>query len=679
MKSATFVCTCAVTYLAGVAAVRADPPPVSAFVGLNSVTDVTISPHGRYLSMVVFSKGRNVALVKDLTDSSPSGTHVVMQSDPDKLELQGCAWVTETRLICALREMLRAPNGIVLTAETYAAVDADGKNPKTIMQQSDSEASPAQIIDWAPGKQGTILVAAARDERDPVARALMRAGGGTTGTNAFGSGTTGSGGNRGTFSEFPGIFSLDTVSGNLQLESPPHPPMRRYMSDQGHIRLGWGYQTGTTQVEYYAHPNEGNGWHLLFKEEAFTPNGGANEPIAICPDNPDCAYALGPSDGRDALWRIDLTGKKAPTLEFAHPVADVAAYVSRERHVLGVYYETDRPFLYITDPKIESIMPALKSALPNSFVVPVSYTADNKVYVVRTRSDVDPGTYYLYNSEKGSLARIAGGYPDLDQKTLGRMQSISYPAQDGTTIPGYLTVPPGQRAEHLPLIVMPHGGPIERDRWDFDFLRAFLVSRGYAVLQMNFRGSAGYGVKWRYDAHQDWGGLTYSDVTDGARWAVKQGIADPKRMCIVGWSFGGYVALLGAVRNADLYRCSISIAGISDLSLLEQQEGYFVNGAIIRQQIGTNSEKLREDSARRHAAELSIPLLMIHGDRDAQAQVEQSDAMDAALKTAGKPHEFVRISGATHQMSRESDRVTLLTSVEKFLSEHMGAAAAGGT
>jgi dienelactone hydrolase len=643
----------------------AEPPPISAFVGLNSVTDVTISPQGRYLSMVVFAKGRHVAVVKDLTDSSPTGTRVVLQSDPDKLDLEGCSWVTETRLLCDLREMVRAPNGIVFESNTYAAVDADGKNAKTLMYQSQGRAVSAQIIDWTPGKVGSILVVAARDERDPAARALMREGAATGTTN---------------FNEFPGIFRLDTLSGDVQLETAPHPPMRSFVSDHhGNVRIGWGFQTSTTQIEYYAHPAAGNGWQLLFKEEAFTPDGNAKEPVGICPDNPECAYALGPSDGRVALWRIDLTGKKSPSLEFSHPVADVGAYFSRERRLLGLIYETDRPFFYPTDPKIESIMPALKSALPNGFVVPVSQTLDYKVYVVRTFSDVDPGTYYLYNTEKGSLTRIAGGYPDLDPKTLGRMQSISYPAQDGTNIPGYLTVPPGQRAEHLPLIVMPHGGPIARDSWQFDFLRGFLVSRGYAVLQMNFRGSGGYGIKWRYDAHQDWGGLTYSDVTDGARWAIKQGIADPKRMCIVGWSFGGYIALLGAVRNPDLYRCSISIAGISDLSLLEQQEGNFVNGAIARQQIGTNSDKLRQDSARRHAAELSIPLLMIHGDRDAQAQVEQSDAMESSLKEAGKHPEFVRISGATHQMSRESDRVTLLTAVEKFLSEHMGAAPGGGT
>jgi dienelactone hydrolase len=644
----------------------AEPPPISAFVGLNSVTDVTISPQGRYLSMVVFAKGRHLAVVKDLTDSTPTGTRVVMQSDPDKLDLEGCRWVTETRLMCDLFQMVRAPNGVVFSAATLAAVDADGKNPKTLMQQTENQAAPAQVVDWTPGKPGTILVAAQRDERDAVTRAMMRSSvSGSTGLS---------------FSEFPGVFSLDSATGLLQLQTAPRPPIRSYVSDHhGNLRLGWGFQSGTTQVEYYAHPSAGNGWQLLFKEEYFTPDGGAKEPVGICPDDPDCAYAIGPSQGREALWRIDLTGKKPAALEFSHPVSDVGALFSREGLLVGVLYETDRPFFYPTDPKIEAIMSALKSALPNGFVRPVSATADYKTYVVRSTSDVDPGTYYLYKSEKGSLARIAGGYPDLDPKTLGRMQSISYPAQDGTSIPGYLTVPPGQRAEHLPLIVMPHGGPIYRDSWEFDFLRAFLVSRGYAVLQMNFRGSDGYGFKWRYDAHQDWGGLTYSDVTDGARWAIRQGIADPKRMCIVGWSFGGYVALLSAVRNPDLYRCSISIAGVSDLSLLEQQEGSFVSGAIARQQIGTNSDKLRQDSARRHAAELGIPLLMIHGDRDSQVSVDQSDAMDSALREAGKHPEFIRISGATHQMSRESDRVTLLTAVEKFLSEHLGAAPGGGT
>jgi dipeptidyl aminopeptidase/acylaminoacyl peptidase len=247
------------------------------------------------------------------------------------------------------------------------------------------------------------------------------------------------------------------------------------------------------------------------------------------------------------------------------------------------------------------------------------------------------------------------------------MRSIEYPARDGVNIPGYLTVPPGVRAEHLPLIVMPHGGPISRVSWQFSFLRQFLVSRGYAVLQMNFRGSSGYGADWFYAAHQDWGGLTYDDITDGAKWAVSAGIADPKRMCIVGWSFGGYAALLGAVRNSDLYRCSVSIAGVSDLMVLER-----FRGKIAERQVGTDWAKLREDSPRRHAESVAIPILMIHGDHDFQAEIEQSELMARALASAHKRFQFVSIKGASHQLGRQSDRMKLLAEVEKFLAANLG-------
>jgi dipeptidyl aminopeptidase/acylaminoacyl peptidase len=294
------------------------------------------------------------------------------------------------------------------------------------------------------------------------------------------------------------------------------------------------------------------------------------------------------------------------------------------------------------------------------------------VFLVHTSSDIDPGTFYMLDVAKGSLRVIGSGYPSLDQKKLPRMQSISFMASDGTTIPGYLTVPLGRRAEHLPLIVMPHGGPGARDNWDFDPLRLFLASRGYAVLQVNFRGSTGYGRKWLMDAHQDWGGLTYSDITDGARWVLKQGIADPAHMCILGWSFGGYAALVGAVRNGDLYRCAVSIAGVSDLSLLESQMSAFANSGIAREQIGTLRQKLKDDSPQRHAADAAMPVLMIHGDMDAQSNVEQSIAMDDALAHAHKKHELVIIKGGRHSLSLESERITLLTTIERFLAENLG-------
>jgi dipeptidyl aminopeptidase/acylaminoacyl peptidase len=268
---------------------------------------------------------------------------------------------------------------------------------------------------------------------------------------------------------------------------------------------------------------------------------------------------------------------------------------------------------------------------------------------------------------------LGRAYPELAAEKMARLRWIHYPAQDGTTIPGYLTIPKDAKPEKLPLIVMPHGGPIHRDTFEFDFLRQFLANRGYAVLQMNFRGSSGYGTKWLRDAHQDWGGLTYSDITDGARWAIAQGIADPNRVCILGWSFGGYAALLGAVRNSDLYRCSVSIAGVSDLRELLFDEKNFANSAIAALQIGTDSDKLKNDSPRLHAAEINIPVLLIHGDRDFQVYPHHSNDMAKALKRAGKKYQYLEIDGGTHQLWRESERITLLQSVEKFLAENLGA------
>ena len=632
-------------------------PPVSAFARGEQVIDAFISPNGRYLGVLTTVKDLRVAKVRDLQAPEPAYA-VVMSSSPDNgFSIRWCRWATNSRLLCGLREAVHE-RGMIYFSTRLAAVDADGRHLGPLVQNATSPAGQLQdqIVDWSPGKPDTVLVQAQASVLDASEQA---AGVGVIGN---------------TVDEFPTVYELNVVTGRMHKHTSARSPIRNFLSDQhGNIRLGWGVVDNTDQIEYYAADTGSGVWHRLLKYEAFNAKTAVLKPIAVCADRPDCAYAIGSSEGRDALWRIDLKGNDPPTLEFAHPAVDVdEAVFSNDGRLLGVEYETDRPFLYYTDPGRKQLLESLRAALPNSFIVIRDATRDEQQYLVRTTSDVDGGTYYLLNLEKHKLIRIGTAYPELDPTKLGRMQTTTYPASDGTRIPGYLTVPPGLRAEHLPLVVMPHGGPVARDRWEFDFLRAFLVSRGYAVLQMNFRGSWGYGDKWFFDAHQDWGGLTYSDIADGASWAVRSGLADPQHVAIIGWSFGGYAALLGAVRNSDLFKCSVAIAGVSDLSLLEAQESRFVEGEISRQQIGTVRAKLKADSPRNYAADVRMPVLMIHGDNDAQVNVEQSEAMDRALTRAQKPHELILIKGADHQMSRESDRTTLLNAIERFLAAHIG-------
>ncbi|HXN10667.1 MAG TPA: prolyl oligopeptidase family serine peptidase, partial [Steroidobacteraceae bacterium] len=298
----------------------------------------------------------------------------------------------------------------------------------------------------------------------------------------------------------------------------------------------------------------------------------------------------------------------------------------------------------------------------------VDCTTDLSLCVVRASSEVQPGLWFLLSTMTRKLTSLGRSNPSLDPDALAHMQPISYPARDGTSIPGYLTKPLDAPPGPLPLVVMPHGGPIARDYRQYFFLQQFLVNRGYAVLQMNFRGSGGYGHDWYEAAQQDWGGLTYDDIVDGAHWAVSSGIADPHRIAIVGWSFGGYASLLGAVRDSGLFRCAVSIAGVSDLGLLLEQG----HSAIMREQIGTRSVKLKADSPRLHAQDVTIPVLLFHGDLDPQVEVDQSRAMASALKAAGKPYRYVEFKGADHQIIPPEDRSQMLHVIEDFLSDHVG-------
>ena len=259
----------------------------------------------------------------------------------------------------------------------------------------------------------------------------------------------------------------------------------------------------------------------------------------------------------------------------------------------------------------------------------------------------------IFDGNAHKLSKLARPYPDRDTATLAPMRSISYPARDGTRIPGYLSTPRGAPTSHLPLIVMPHGGPIARDTWGYFFLRQFLLSRGYAVLQMNFRGSYGYGGDWFFAAHQDWGGLTYDDVVDGARWAVQTGISDPDKVCIVGWSFGGYIALLGAQRNPELFHCAVDIAGVSDLGLLIDEGHHWLNGG------STSQETTRRRSGQVEARFAALACRGLQGSAAHAARTNgRAGAVRAirghgqALKHAHVAHRFTVVPGADHSFTR---------------------------
>jgi dipeptidyl aminopeptidase/acylaminoacyl peptidase len=611
--------------------------PISAFARLPAIDDVSVSPDGRYVSWISVTQGTRVAVVADRNDGGK--LKVVLRADKDDhFQMRWCNWGNNTRLVCGFRAMTNEL-GVVFPVTRMVAVNADGTEIKVLIQNGRAGVSQFQdeVIDWTPDDPNTVLVEA-DDDRNT----------------------------------FPTVFKLNIYTGNMAISVREREPIRNFRSDgRGRVRLGWGFVD--KRISYFAKLENESSWLRLARVDAFSEHH-VMRPIAMSPGR-NKVFATAIWKGRDALWEMDLADRENPVLLFDHALVDAdTPLLAKDGRMLGVFYETDRPFAFYTDERARAVIAAVKTLLPaGAFNVITDMTQDERFYVIRSSSDVDSRSYALLDTKDGKLELLGSAYPELAKAKdrLARMTSIRYPANDGTEIPGYLTVPANLRPEKLPLVVLPHGGPVARDSWQFDWLTQFLASRGYAVLQMNFRGSSGYGLEWLYAAHQDWGGLTYSDITDGTKWAVKQGIADPDRICIVGASFGGYAALLGAVRDSNLYKCSVSIAGVSDLIELQDDSRAFVNSAIAREQIGTNRDKLKGDSPRRHAESVQIPVLLVHGNKDSQVNFDHSDDMVSALKRAKKNYKLVEIDDGDHQFSREADRVKLLSELETFLKAHL--------
>jgi dipeptidyl aminopeptidase/acylaminoacyl peptidase len=323
----------------------------------------------------------------------------------------------------------------------------------------------------------------------------------------------------------------------------------------------------------------------------------------------------------------------------------------------------------------------LDEAFRGEFPRIVSYSQDRSRSIVSTERPGGATAFYLYDSKQLTAKQIASAYPMLDRVKLAERAAYRYRARDGVEIPGYLTRPSGADGP-TPLVLLPHGGPAARDVPGFDWLAQFLASRGYAVLQPNFRGSGGFGKEWEDAGHGEWGtGVMQHDLTDGVAALVAAGIADPERVCIVGASYGGYAALAGAAFTPELYRCAAAIAGVADLRAMlgfERGRAGFASTTVSywRQAMGVDesgsaNERLTAASPAAHAERVQAPILLIHGRDDTVVPIIQSRRMESALVDAGKSVQFVELEGEDHWLSGAKTRVETLKALDAFLAEHL--------
>jgi dipeptidyl aminopeptidase/acylaminoacyl peptidase len=331
------------------------------------------------------------------------------------------------------------------------------------------------------------------------------------------------------------------------------------------------------------------------------------------------------------------------------------------------------------DPEVGAAHGLLGRAFKGKAVDLTGWSQDRTRFIARVASPNTPPVWYLYDKTRKEVSPLAEAYPELKGVELGTTRWITYKARDGLEIPAYLTLPPATApgAGKRPLIVLPHGGPRTRDTYDFDYTAQFLASRGYAVLQPQFRGSWGFGEAFLKAGQGEWGGKMQTDLLDGIAAAAARGEVDASRVCIVGGSFGGYAALAGVSLHPEAYRCAVAIAGIADLGQLLQEENRLYGRESagmeeLREELGAaDKAKLAAMSPTQNVGAIRAPVLLIHGDKDTVVQVAQSERMADLLKAAGKPHKLLVLPDENHYFTKAANRTRMLEAMEAFLAKNL--------
>ena len=320
----------------------------------------------------------------------------------------------------------------------------------------------------------------------------------------------------------------------------------------------------------------------------------------------------------------------------------------------------------------------LERSFPGHSVLITSGTRDGRLKVVHIWNDTSPGDFYLFNTETNAADLIFSRRSWLDPATLAPSESVALKARDGLPLHGYLTRPRGSRGP-LPLVVMPHGGPIGIfDRWEIDDEAQMLARAGYAVLRLNFRGSGNYGRAHMQAGAREWGGAMQDDLTDATRWAIEQKIADPQRICLYGASYGGYAALMGVAREPALYRCAAGYVGVYDLELMHRQKSRHAKwlGNYMDDWVGDERAALADISPTKLATKIRVPVFLAAGGKDEIAPQAHTERMEKALKAAGVPVEALYVRTEGHGFYAEENRRTYYNRLLGFLSRHLGGAAA---
>ncbi|MEY8739138.1 prolyl oligopeptidase family serine peptidase [Bacillales bacterium AN1005] len=581
-----------------------------------------MSPDGKHLAYLEPWNNRMNIVVKE--NGQDKSVRVTSESERS---IMGFGWATDNKLLY-IKDAAGDENYHIYVT------DIDGKNNKDLTPYPNTRAT---LIDPLEGVPDEILVA--MNKRDPQIFDVYR-------------------------------ININTGEATLAAENPGN--ITGWLTDhEGKIRVAVSSDGNVSSLMYRESEDK------PFEPLLTTKLGETFAPVMFTYDNKNI-YAISNLDrDKSAIVEYSPSTKQVTKTIFENKDVDVTSFVPSKAKgtILAAVYETDKVNYEFFDADFKKLMEDIKAKVPGKEISLSSISEEGQVLFI-SYSDKSMGTYYFYDSVTGKLDKLADAAPWIDEDKMSDMKPISYESRDGLTIHGYLTLPNGVEASQLPLVVVPHGEPWARDSWGYNPEIQFLASRGYAVLQVNFRGSTGYGKEFLDAGNKQWGKAMQNDITDGVNWLIKEGTVDADRVAIYGASYGGYAALAGLAFTPDVYAAGISYVGPSNIfTLLDSLPPYWESERnMFYERVGDpekDKELLTAISPLFHIDQMKAPLFVVQGANDPRVKQAESDQIVEALRERGVDVPYMLKTNEGHGFANVENQLDLYRAIEKFLNRHL--------
>ncbi len=646
------------------AAAPATPVPLAAFFDNADFGDAVLSPSGKFLAAKVGGAGRRDGLA--VVDLSTIAVEVVARfADVDVDHVQ---WVNEERLLFDTTDK-RVGVGERRWAPGLFAVDRDGKNFRQLVNRNGGWYQPSgaeRLLHW----HTFMLKQRGAQNSDYVYVANRRIDG-------------------------PGeiryeeLLRLNTRNGQTTSVGRPADSKGWMLDEQGEPRLTWDLEKGVLTLYLREQDGDKQRWRKLTSFAAYGVAGRSFTPLAFGPDGVLYVLSHHGANEKQAVHTLDLASGQIS----GKPLIQLDGFdfsgqlIFGRGKLLGVRYVREARDTLWLDPEMQQLQAEIDAKLPNTVnLLTLPTRPETPNVLVRAYSDRQPAVTLIYNSASKTFNKVGDSHPQIRASEMAGQRFLRYKARDGLDIPALLTVPNDRAGQKLPLVVLVHGGPWLRGAsWGWDAQAQFLASRGYAVLQPEFRGSTGFGARHLQAGFKQWGLQMQDDIADGARWAIAEGVADPRRICIAGASYGGYATLMGLVRDPELFKCGVNWVGVTDIHLMysghwsatsDLSEEWREYG--MPQLIGDpekDAAQLKATSPLQQAARIGQPLLLAYGGADQRVPLYHGTKFRDAVKAHNQDVEWIEYAEEGHGWSLPKNRIDFWGRVEKFLDRNIGAGA----